>query len=51
MVLVLVLFSYFVCVIVLERERERNSVGVFWVVVDGYSWLAMVDDWIVVFLL
>ena len=45
--MVLVLFSCFVC----ERERERERVGVFWAVVDGCSWLAMVVDRFVVFLL
>ena len=34
-----------------EREREINSVEVFWAVVDGCSWLAMVVDRFVVFLL
>ena len=34
-----------------EKEREINSVEVFWAVVDGCSWLAMVVDRFVVFLL
>ena len=57
MVMVLVLFSCFVCEGERERERERekereiNSVEVFWAVVDGCSWLAMVVDRFVVFLL
>ena len=53
MVMVLVLFSCFVCEGEREREKEReiNSVEVFWAVVDGCSWLAMVVDRFVVFLL
>ena len=49
------LWFWFCLVVLFVRERERERVcvcvGVFWAVVDGCSWLAMVVDRFVVFLL